>query len=137
MATVREHLRALHETTARHHERLSKLHRSMMESQEDNSPEYEMHKGLAEAHSDAAADHLECCKSLDAANHSDEGFHIGAAFRNAAEVNDLRKDSTAKAAGINFNPTAGLRMVPRAGAPSADGMTKVASGCESFVEVDF
>lgn len=121
MSTLRQHLVELHESQAKHHERVARLHKAMMESEENNSPRYELHKSLAQEHADEAERHERRHKIL------------GDALK-ADEADDLRKGMVPSAVmGINPLP-AGVRPVARAGSPDTFG--KVAAGCESFVQLD-
>jgi hypothetical protein len=68
MATVKEHLRKVHETFAEHHRAMSKHHSAAMGKESDQK---EFHKAAAAAHDAAADAHESMCNECAKAIESD------------------------------------------------------------------
>jgi hypothetical protein len=128
MATMRDHLKTVHEKSAESHIRMAKAHRTisnhfgkseMVEGSKDLAA---AHEELASAHTDAADYHVSCCKELLAAGKLLSG-------------EDLEKIAPDSVSGINRYPERGVQMIPRPGAPAL-GKATVPQEFSHLVSVD-
>jgi hypothetical protein len=137
MTTMREHLTAFHKMAAAHHlamaksfhqlgKCMSKSAKSDMKDDDETDPA-EVCKSMSDAHVEAGEYHAACAKSLE-----DDGEHADKVEKGMHNEQDrIVPDRIHR-----INPTDGLRLAPRTGAPTAPQAPKVAPGLEKFVAVN-
>ncbi|HXC33933.1 MAG TPA: hypothetical protein VNZ56_15750 [Verrucomicrobiae bacterium] len=108
------------------HHKVAAFHTAMAKGDTEKASEC-LESMSDDEHATMAEHHLQCCRDLDA-----DGEHAGKVEKGMHNEQDrIVPDRVHR-----INPTDGLRLAPRTGAPTAPQTPKVAPGLEKFVAVN-